>query len=82
MTIELRIQYINAPTEAVTPPVIAMFLLCLPVPWYLLCIFLPTHTGIPMIIAGMEMPAIKAIPTGAPTRVPSYEHKSVDGLIS
>lgn len=58
-------------TEAVTPLVMAMFLLCLPEVWYLLWIFLPTHTGIPMIMAGMEMPAISAIPTGAPTSVPS-----------
>ena len=58
-------------TDAVTPPVMAMFLLCFPVAWYLLWIFLPTHTGIPMIMAGMEMPAIKAMPTGAPTKVPS-----------
>lgn len=31
----------------------------------------PTYTGMPMIMAGMAMPAIRAIPTGAPTRVPS-----------
>lgn len=31
----------------------------------------PTYTGIPIIIAGIAMPAIKAIPTGAPTSVPS-----------
>ena len=49
----------------------AIFLLCLPEVWYLLWIFLPTQTGIPMIMAGMEMPAIRAIPTGAPTRVPN-----------
>lgn len=58
-------------TEAVTPLVMAMFRLCLPEVWYLLWIFRPTQTGIPMIMAGMEMPAIRAIPTGAPTRVPS-----------
>lgn len=33
--------------------------------------FLPTYTGIPMIIAGMAMPAISAMPTGAPTSVPN-----------
>ena len=61
----------NEHTEAVTPLVMAMLRLCLPEVWYLLWIFLPTQTGIPMIMAGMEMPAIRAIPTGAPTRVPS-----------
>lgn len=33
--------------------------------------FLPTHTGMPMIIAGTAIPAISVIPTGAPTSVPS-----------
>lgn len=28
----------------------------------------PTYTGMPMIMAGIAMPAIKAIPTGAPTK--------------
>ena len=58
-------------TVAVTPVVMAIFLLCFPEVWYLLWIFLPTHTGIPMIMAGIEMPAMSAIPTGAPTKVPS-----------
>ena len=33
--------------------------------------FLPTQTGMPMIIAGTAIPARRVIPTGAPTRVPS-----------
>ena len=39
----------------------------------LLCIFLPTQQGMPMIMAGTAMPAKRAIPTGAPTRVPSCQ---------
>lgn len=35
--------------------------------------FLPTYTGMPMIMAGMAMPAMRAIPTGAPTSVPSCQ---------
>ena len=35
--------------------------------------FLPTYTGMPMIMAGMAMPAMRAMPTGAPTSVPSCQ---------
>ena len=38
---------------------------------YLAQNFLPTQTGMPIIIAGTAIPATKAIPTGAPTSVPS-----------
>jgi len=31
----------------------------------------PTQTGMPMIMAGTVMPATRAIPTGAPTKVPN-----------
>ncbi len=33
--------------------------------------FLDTHTGMPMSMAGTEIPARRAMPTGAPTKVPS-----------
>lgn len=33
--------------------------------------FLPTQTGIPIIIAGTAIPAIRAMPTGAPTSIPN-----------
>lgn len=35
--------------------------------------FLPTYTGMPIIMAGIAMPAISAMPTGAPTSVPSCQ---------
>lgn len=35
--------------------------------------FLPTYTGMPIIMAGIAMPAMSAIPTGAPTSVPSCQ---------
>ena len=35
--------------------------------------FLPTQTGIPMIMAGTAIPATSVIPTGAPTNVPSCQ---------
>lgn len=35
--------------------------------------FLPTYTGIPIIMAGIAMPAMSAMPTGAPTSVPSCQ---------
>ena len=35
--------------------------------------FLPTYTGMPMTMAGTAMPAMRAMPTGAPTSVPSCQ---------
>lgn len=35
--------------------------------------FLPTYTGMPIIMAGIAMPAMSAMPTGAPTSVPSCQ---------
>lgn len=35
--------------------------------------FLPTYTGMPMTIAGMAMPAMREMPTGAPISVPSCQ---------
>lgn len=35
--------------------------------------FLPTYTGMPMTMAGMAMPAMREMPTGAPINVPSCQ---------
>ena len=61
----------GVPTEAVTPPTIARFLLRAVEKEYRAWIFLPTQMGMPMIMAGTASPATSPMPSGAPTSVPS-----------
>jgi hypothetical protein len=60
-------------TDAATPLAITRLRLCRLANWYRAYSLRPTHTGMPITMAGKAMPATRAMPTGAPTRVPSCQ---------